>query len=63
LGIKINSKRHKGHFSVLFNLNFKQVNYEQDVITFDAFGTPIDVTTVKSSADLLFPGVRFGIGF
>jgi len=63
LGIKINSKRHKGHFSLLFNLNFKQVNYEQDVITLDAFGTPIDVNTTKSSANLLFPGVRFGIGF
>ncbi len=63
LGVKINSKRHKGHFSILFNLNFKQVNYDKDVIITDALGIPVGLTTQSSTANLLFPGVRFGIGF
>lgn len=63
LGVKINSRRHKGHFSILFNLNFKQVNYEKNVMTFDSNGNAIGLGTVDSYANLLFPGIRFGIGF
>ncbi len=63
LGFKMYSKRHRGHFSVLFNVNFKRVSYERDVNVFDSSGQLTGTFVGEGTANLVFPGVRFGIGF
>ncbi|MCF8256967.1 MAG: hypothetical protein K9J06_05415 [Flavobacteriales bacterium] len=63
LGFKMYSKRHKGHASIIFNLSYKQVNYERDVNVFNSSGQVTGTFPVEGKADLLFPGIRFGFGF
>lgn len=63
LGFKMYSKRNRGHFSVLFNVNFKRVGYERDVNVFDSAGQLTGTFVGEGTANLVFPGVRFGIGF
>lgn len=63
LGFKLYSKRHKGHASIIFNLSYKQVNYERDVNVFNSSGQVTGTFPVEGKADLLFPGIRFGFGF
>lgn len=61
LGVKFNSKRGL-NFSILFNLNVKNVNYREDVLYYDVFGNPY-MRNERKNATLLFPGIRFGLGF
>ncbi len=61
-GLKFNAKRHKGHFSLLFNLNYKYIRFERDVPILTG-GIVTGTFTSESTAHLLFPGIRFGIGF
>lgn len=63
LGFKFHPKRHRGHFSLLFNINYKRVNFDKYVPFLDNNGTVTGVTYVESTADLFFPGIRLGIGF
>lgn len=62
-GFKVYPKRHRGHMSILFNLSYKQVNYERDANVFDSAGQVTATFPVEGRADLLFPGIRFGFGF
>jgi hypothetical protein len=61
LGVKFNS-RVGVNFSILFNLNVKNVNYREDVLLYDVFGNPY-TRNERRNATLLFPGIRFGLGF
>lgn len=63
LGFKIHSRRHRGHFSVLFNVNYKQVNFERDVLFLSNGGQVTGVVTQDEVGHLIIPGVRLGIGF
>lgn len=61
LGVKFNSKRGL-NFSILFNMNMKNVNYKENVTYYDVFGNPY-VRNERKNATLVFPGIRFGLGF
>ena len=61
LGVKFNSKRGV-NFSILFNMNMKNVNYREDVLYYDVFGNSY-MRSERKNATLLFPGIRFGLGF
>ncbi|MCB0755465.1 MAG: hypothetical protein H6603_02295 [Flavobacteriales bacterium] len=63
LGFKIHSKRHRGHFSLLFNVNYKQVNFNYDQL-FLSQGGQVTATLQKDAVGhLIIPGIRIGIGF
>ncbi|MES2619346.1 MAG: hypothetical protein V4615_00730 [Bacteroidota bacterium] len=61
LGVKFNSKRGL-NFSILFNMNMKNVNYKENVTYYDVFGNSY-VRNERKNATLVFPGIRFGLGF
>ena len=61
LGVKINTRR-RVNLSLLMNMNFKQTHFTRMSSYIDVFGKPYDATE-KVEAFLLFPGIRFGIGF
>ncbi len=61
LGVRFNTKR-KVNFSLLMNMNFKNVRYNDSYITYDVNGNPITVDR-RVRQTLVFPGLRFGIGF
>ncbi len=61
LGVRFNTKR-RVNFSLLMNINFKNVRYTDSYVTFDANGNEI-VVERRVRETLFFPGLRFGIGF
>lgn len=61
LGLRFHTKR-RINFSLLFNVNFKQVRYNNTFIEFDPNGNPIEIRE-RRRGTLVFPGIRFGIGF
>lgn len=63
LGFKIRSKRRRGHFSVLFNVNYKQVNYSYDQLFLNQGGQVTATLEQEGVGHLIIPGVRIGIGF
>jgi hypothetical protein len=63
LGFKVRSKRHRGHFSVLFNINYKQVNFSYDQVFFNQSGQVTGTIEQDGVGHLVIPGVRLGIGF
>lgn len=60
-GVKFNTKR-RVNFSLLANMNFKAIRYNEDYYTYDQFGNGYYVNE-KGTATVLIPGIRFGIGF
>lgn len=63
LGFKIKSKRHRGHFSVLFNVNYKQVNYDYDQQFITQGGQVTSTVEKEDVGHLIIPGIRLGVGF
>jgi hypothetical protein len=63
IGFKVRSARRRGHFSVLFNVNYKQVNYEYDQLFLDQGGQITGSVEKEGVAHLIIPGIRIGIGF
>ena len=63
LGVKVQNRRNKGHFSLLFNVNYKQVNYEQDLLFLSNNGQVIGFVTLQEVGHLIIPGIRLGFGF
>ena len=63
LGFKIRSRRHKGHLSVLFNVNYKQVNYTFDRAFINQGGQVTGTVEDEGVGHLIIPGVRLGVGF
>lgn len=63
LGFKLQSRRSKGHFSLLFNVNYKQVNYEDNINILNNAGQVIGKTSKDAVGHLIIPGIRLGIGF
>ena len=63
LGFKIRSRRHKGHFSLLFNVNYKQVNYNFDQYFFSQGGQVTATLEREGVGHLIIPGIRIGVGF
>ena len=63
IGFKVRSARHRGHLSVLFNVNYKQVNYEYDQLFLDQGGQITGSVEKEGMAHLIIPGIRIGIGF
>lgn len=63
LGFKMRSKYRKGHFSLLFNVNYKRIRYQYDQYFLSSTGQITGFVTQQSFANMIFPGIRFGIGF
>ena len=63
LGFKIQSRRKRTHLSVLFNVNYKQVNYERDQLLLSGTGQITGIMTLEEKAHLIIPGIRLGFGF
>lgn len=63
LGFKLHSKRHRGHFSILFNVNYKQVNFERDQLFISNGGQVTGSVTQEGVGHLIIPGIRLGVGF
>ncbi len=63
LGFKLQSKRHRGHFSILFNVNYKQVNFERDQLFISNGGQVTGSVTQEGVGHLIIPGIRLGVGF
>ena len=63
LGFKVHSRRHRGHFSVLFNVNYKQVNYNYDQLFLTQTGQVTATLEKEGVGHLIIPGIRIGIGF
>ena len=63
LGFKIQSRRKRAHLSVLFNVNYKQVNYERDQLFLSNSGQVTGYVTMLEKAHLIIPGIRLGFGF
>ncbi|MCF8461353.1 MAG: hypothetical protein K9G46_11570 [Flavobacteriales bacterium] len=63
LGIKVQSRRHKGHFSLLFNVNYKQVNYDYHQLFLDQAGQVTAKVKKEGVGHLIIPGIRLGVGF
>lgn len=63
MGFKFHPRRHRGHFSLLFNVNYKRVKYDRDVFYLNTTGQIIGFATQTNFAHLIIPGIRLGIGF
>tara|TARA_R110000868_G_scaffold356554_2_gene618022 strand:- start:589 stop:1440 length:852 start_codon:yes stop_codon:yes gene_type:complete len=63
LGFKLRSRRHKGHFSLLFNVNYKQVKYNYDQQFLSQAGQVTSTVRKEGVGHLIIPGIRLGIGF
>lgn len=63
LGFKIKSKRHRGHFSILFNVNYKQVNFNYDQLFLNQGGQVTATVEKEGVGHLIIPGIRIGVGF
>lgn len=63
LGFKIQSRRKRAHLSVLFNVNYKQVNYERDLLFITSSGQVSGFVSLEEKAHLIIPGIRLGFGF
>jgi len=63
LGFKVQSKRHRGHFSMLFNINYKQVNYNHDLLFLSQGGQVTGLVEKEEVGHLIIPGIRIGVGF
>lgn len=63
LGFKLHSPKRRGHFSVLFNVNYKQVNYKYDQLFFSQYGQVTATMEKESIGHLIIPGIRLGMGF
>jgi len=63
LGVRFNTSR-RINFSLLLNVNFKMVQYQSYYSTYDEnSGIYYTESSKLKYATLLFPGLRFGIGF
>ena len=63
LGFKVKSRRHKGHLSLLFNVNYKQVNFTYDRAFINQGGQVSGTVEEEGIGHLIIPGIRLGIGF
>lgn len=63
LGFKVQSRRKRAHLSVLFNVNYKQVNYERDLLFLTSSGQVSGFVSLQEKAHLIIPGIRLGFGF
>ena len=63
LGFKVRSRRHKGHFSILFNVNYKQVNYSYNQLFLSQSGQVTGTFEREGVGHLIIPGIRLGVGF
>jgi len=64
LGLKYHPRWAKGHHvSILFNLNYKMIRFEEDVLLLNNVGQVIGIETDTKMANMLFPGIRIGVGF
>lgn len=61
IGVRFNTKR-RVNFSLLLNMNFKNLRYNESYVSYDVNGNPV-VVDVRVRQTLVFPGLRFGIGF
>jgi len=63
LGVRFNTSR-RINFSLLLNVNFKMVQYQEYYSTYDEnSGIYYTQSSGLKHATMLFPGLRFGIGF
>jgi len=62
IGVRFNTRR-RINFSLLMNLNFKNVTYEENYYLYDDVNGYYDSYGTRSNATLLMMGLRFGIGF
>lgn len=63
LGVRFNTSR-RINFSLLLNVNFKMVQYQEYYSTYDeSSGIYYTQSSALKYGTMLFPGLRFGIGF
>jgi hypothetical protein len=62
LGLRIKPRRKMPHVSILFNFNYKQINYTQFDREIGSTGTAERVEE-EGIGHILVPGIRLGIGF
>jgi len=63
LGFKIRPKHRRAHLSILFNINYKQVDYRYEEYFYDLGGQVIATVKHKDVGHLIIPGIRLGFGF
>lgn len=63
LGFKVKSRHKRAHLSVLFNVNYKQLNYEYDRLFVNSTGTVTGSVTEEAIGHIIVPGIRLGFGF
>ena len=61
-GVRFNTRR-RINFSLLMNINFKNVTYEENYYIYDDLNGYYDSYGTRNNATLLMAGLRFGIGF
>ena len=63
MGFKVQSRRKPVHLSVLFNVNYKQVNYETNQLFISNSGQVTGFVQTEEVGHLIIPGIRLGFGF
>jgi hypothetical protein len=62
IGLRIKPRRKMPHVSILFNFNYKQINYTQFDHEIGSTGT-VERFEEEGIGHILVPGIRLGIGF
>ena len=63
IGVRFNSRSKRAHFSLLLNVNVKQVRYQREYYAYDDLYTTYTYYNEIMEELLFFPGLRFGVGF
>lgn len=63
IGVRFNSRSKRAHFSLLLNVNVKQVRYQREYYAYDDLYTTYTYHNEIIEELLFFPGLRFGVGF
>ncbi|MFT4525304.1 MAG: hypothetical protein ACI9FU_000499 [Granulosicoccus sp.] len=63
IGVRFNSRSKRAQFSLLLNVNVKNVRYQREYYAYDEFYTTYSYRNEIIEELLFFPGLRFGVGF
>lgn len=61
IGVRFNTRK-RLNFSLLFNVNFKNIGYKNYDVYYDQYGNYIQSTRLERTT-LVYPGLRLGLGF
>ena len=63
IGVRFNGRKKRAHFSLLLNVNVKNVRYQQQYYAYDDMYSTYIYDQEITDDWLFFPGLRLGIGF